>query len=113
MDKKTILIACVLVTSALASVAAETNHWDASLAAGATLTKGNSDTFLGNITFNANRKAPRDEILLGAGVTYGTTENRDVLQPNGTRRDETETTTANASAFGQYNHLFNEKFYGG
>ena len=112
MDRKTILIACVLITGAITSMAAQTNHWDASLAAGATLTKGNSDTFLGNITFNANRKAPRDEILLGAGVTYGTTEN-EVTLPNGVKYDDKETTTANASAFGQYNHLFTENFYGG
>jgi len=94
--------------------AAATNKWDASIAAGATLTSGNSETFLGNITFKATRKyTPRDEVLLGASGTYGTTEKRDVLQPNGTRQDETETTTANAGGFAQYNHLFTDRLYAG
>jgi putative salt-induced outer membrane protein YdiY len=114
MHKSKIALASLLFSGVIALTAAETNKWDASIAAGATLTKGNSDTFLGNLTFKATRKySPYDEVLLGASGTYGTTEKRDVLQPNGTLRDETETTTANASGFGQYNHLFTERFYGG
>jgi putative salt-induced outer membrane protein YdiY len=105
------------VGAAISSQAADakTNKWEASAAAGITLTKGNSDTFLGNITVKATRKAPRDEVLLGASATYGTTETEEVIprtDPPKTR-EETETTTANASAFGQYNHLFTDKFYGG
>lgn len=96
---------------------AKTNKWEASAAAGLTLTKGNSDTFLGNITVKATRKAPRDEVLLGASGTYGTTETEVTIPATATtperRREESETTTANASAFGQYNHLFTDKFYAG
>jgi putative salt-induced outer membrane protein YdiY len=109
-------IAALLLTGATASKAATTNQWDASLAAGVTLTKGNSDTFLGNITFNANRKAPRDEVLLGASATYGTTEKEvSFVTASGVtvKRETSDTTTANAGAFGQYNHLFTERFYGG
>ena len=114
MHKFRIALASLLLSSTIALTAAETNKWDASLAAGATLTKGNSDTFLGNLTFKATRKySPYDEVLLGASGTYGTTENKDVLQLNGTTRDETETTTANANGFGQYNHLFTERLYAG
>jgi putative salt-induced outer membrane protein len=118
MDKIKIVLASLFL-SGVALPAAETNQWDASLAAGATLTKGNSDTFLGNLTFKAVRKAPRDEVLLGASTTYGTTEKEEsftVTRPAGeitVTRETRETTTANASGFGQYNHLFTERFYGG
>jgi putative salt-induced outer membrane protein YdiY len=122
MQKFNIALLSLLFSGTVALTAAETNKWDASLAAGATLTKGNSDTFLGNLTFKATRKySPYDEVLLGAGATYGTTkkEEIDIFRDGsgnvvGTRRhDVTDTTTANASASGQYNHLFTERFYGG
>src|SRR5829696_2480743 len=121
MHKLKIALASLLFSGVIALTAAETNKWDASLAAGATLTKGNSDTFLGNLTFKATRKySPRDEVLLGASGTYGTTEKEETIfvpTQGGTTatitRETKETTTANANASGQYNHLFTEKFYGG
>jgi putative salt-induced outer membrane protein YdiY len=98
----------------LAGVASaqDTNKWETSAAAGATLTKGNSDTFLGTISINSTRKWERDEAFLGASGTYGTTE-KEVVLPNGVSYDDKDTTTANASAFGQFNHLFTDRFYGG
>jgi putative salt-induced outer membrane protein YdiY len=121
MNKTNIALALVLLAGVIAphaadTIKAQTNKWEASAAAGITLTRGNSDTFLGNLTLNAARKAPRDEVLLGASATYGTTEKEtQVTFPSGVtlKRDESETTTANAAAFGQYNHLFTEQFYGG
>ena len=101
-----------LLAGNISANAATTNKWEGSAAAGVTLTKGNSDTFLGNITLNAARKAARDEILLGASATYGTTET-EVELPNGVSYDDKDTTTANAGAFGQYNHLFTEVCYAG
>jgi putative salt-induced outer membrane protein YdiY len=119
MHKTKIALASLLFSGVIALTAAETNKWDASLAAGATLTKGNSDTFLGNLTFKATRKySPYDEVLLGAGATYGTTKKEQTFfdkqtPPKEHNHDVTDTTTANASASGQYNHLFTERFYGG
>ena len=118
MNKTNIALALLLLVGATMANAADTNtnKWEVSIAAGATLTRGNSDTFLGTLTFNAARKAPRDEVLLGASATYGTTEKETTVTfPSGVtiKRDETETTTANAAGFGQYNHLFTERFYAG
>lgn len=117
MHKTRIAFALLLFSGTIALTAAETNKWDASIAAGATLTKGNSDTFLGNLTFKATRKySPYDEVLLGASGTYGTTtEEFTFLDNQGRphRHDVTDTTTANANAFGQYNHLFTERLYAG
>jgi putative salt-induced outer membrane protein YdiY len=119
MERRTAIAlwSALLATAfALTSRAAETNKWETSAAAGVTLTSGNSDTFLGTISLKSERKAERDEILLGASGTYGTTEEEtDVTLPSGrvVTKDETETTTANAQGFGQYNHLFTERFYAG
>lgn len=87
--------------------AANTNQWESSAAAGLTITSGNSETLLGTFTLSSSRKWERDEVLLGAGAAYGEA----TIERNG--RDETDTTAANAQGFGQYNHLFTERFYGG
>lgn len=119
MHKTRIALASLLFSGTVALTAAETNKWDASIAAGATLTKGNSDTFMGNITFKATRKyTSRDEVLLGASGTYGTTKEEVTFfdnqsPPREHKHDVTDTTTANANGFGQYNHLFTERLYGG
>jgi putative salt-induced outer membrane protein YdiY len=121
MHKTKIAFVSLLFSGVIALTAAQTNKWDASLAAGATLTKGNSDTFLGNLTFKATRKySPYDEVLLGASATYGTTKKDETTvfpKPGGGNttitREVTDTTTANANGFGQYNHLFTERLYGG
>jgi len=73
--------------------------WESSAAAGLTLTRGNSDNVLGNISVTSERKWTRDEALLGASFTYG--ESEDVK------------TTEQLRGYGQYNRLFNERLYGG
>jgi putative salt-induced outer membrane protein YdiY len=117
MKNAKLALATVLLTSAFILPAADnTNKWEGSAAAGVTLTKGNSDTFLGNITLAAARKAPPDEWLFGASATYGTTETEEHFTTASglvVDHDTKETTTANASGFGQYNHLFNDRWYWG
>ena len=108
-----IMMAFLSVAPAMAAEEVNTNKWEGSAAAGVTLTKGNSDTFLGNITLNGARKAPRDEVLLGASATYGTTKTEERIGNTQFTHDTKETTTANASGFGQYNHLFTDRFYAG
>ena len=93
-----------------------TNKWDASLAAGMTITAGNSETFLSTLTFKAVRKWTNNEVLLGAAGSYGesTTEVTEE-RADGTKikRDESNATTANAAAYGQFNHSFTDHVYGG
>jgi len=104
-----LLISCG-ITSARAQAAAapappppETLAWVTTAAAGVTLTRGNSDTFLATITLDTKRKWEKDEVLLGASGGYGNNSDNDV---------ET-TTTEFAQGYGQYNHLFSDRFYGG
>jgi putative salt-induced outer membrane protein YdiY len=117
MNNAKLALATVLLTSACILPAADnTNKWEGSVAAGVTLTKGNSDTFLGNLTGAAARKTPQDEWLFGASATYGTTEKEETfITASGVpiNHDTKETTTANASGYGQYNYLFTDRWYGG
>ena len=84
-------------------------RWETVASAGVTLTRGNSKTFLATVGLNANRKWSRDEILLGASAGYGESE-------TGTRAPDdnrTDITQKYLKGFSQYNHLFNERLYGG
>jgi putative salt-induced outer membrane protein YdiY len=94
---------------------AATNHWDANVAAGLTLTRGNSETLLTTLTFKAMRKATNNEILLGATGSYGEATREETVVRNGVaeKEDVTKTTAANAAAYGQFNHLITQRFYGG
>ena len=73
--------------------------WESSAALGLALTRGNSDTLLFNANIGTFRKWEHDELRLGADGTYGETD--------GT------TSAQQAHGFGQLNHLFNDRFYGG
>ena len=91
--------------------------WESVASAGVTLTRGNSETFLGTVGINAQRKWARDEILLGASAGYGENtvtgaRGSDPLKP-GVKPVEQNTTDEFAKGFGQYNHLFTERLYGG
>ena len=72
--------------------------WETSAALGFTATQGNSDTILFTAQVLSQKKWDEHEIRLGADATYG--ENEDVKSADG------------AHAFGQYNRLFSERFYG-
>jgi putative salt-induced outer membrane protein len=80
-----------------------TNQWQSSIAAGATLTRGNSETFLGTLSGATGKKWDQNEVALGADVAYGTTKN--------TTTDHNDTTAESMHGFGQYNRLFNERLY--
>jgi len=81
-----------------------TNHWESSIAAGATLTRGNSETFLGTLAAGTGKKWDQNEIALGADAAYGTTKNSST--------GHNDTTAETLHGFGQYNRLFNERLYG-
>ncbi len=76
--------------------------WETTAAAAVTLTRGNSETFLGTLSLDTKRKWETDEVSFGLSGGYGdnkvngaTTKNTEFLQ-----------------GYGQYNHLFTERFYG-
>ncbi len=91
-----------------------TNKWESSISAGATLTRGNSQTFLGTLTAGTGKKWNQNEIALGADAAYGTTtddtKNPNPPPPHTLKNDQTTAETLHA--FGQYNRLFSERFYG-
>lgn len=72
--------------------------WNSSITAGLTLTRGNSDTLLFTAGALTDKKTPDNEIGLGADAAYG--------ENSGVKNVDTE------HAFGQYNHLFSDRFYG-
>jgi putative salt-induced outer membrane protein YdiY len=82
---------------------AEQSKWETTAAAGATLTRGNSETFLGTLSLDTKRKWASDEAAFGITGGYGEAE------INGNN----EETTEYVKGFGQYNRLFNERLYGG
>lgn len=71
--------------------------WNSSISAGLTLTRGNSDTLLATAKFLTDKKTPVNEFGFGADVTYGSA--------NGVENNDTY------HGFGQWNHLFSEKWY--
>jgi len=86
--------------AAVTNAAPTNSPWDVSAAAGLTLTRGNSHTllFTGNVLADKKWDAGKNELSLGADGVYGTdngVENANQLH-----------------GFGQFNHLFTERFYG-
>jgi putative salt-induced outer membrane protein len=90
--------AAVLACGGEAIAQTSTNKWEKSASLGLSLTKGNSDTLLFTGDVLAARKWTQDELNLGASVSYG--ENSSVKNNESMR------------AFGQWNHLFSDRFYG-
>ena len=82
---------------------AEQTKWETTATAGATLTRGNSDTFLGTLSLDTKRKWESDEAAFGITGGFGETK------ING----DTQKNTEYVKGFGQYNRLFNERLYGG
>jgi len=103
--------ACVLLSAVMAVTGAdappEVKHWDTTLTLGATLTHGNSKTFLGSGILNSKRKWTDDEALFGASAGYGET----TITSGGTKVDTT--TDSYVKGYGQWNHLFSPQTYAG
>jgi putative salt-induced outer membrane protein YdiY len=77
-------------------------RWETTASAGFTITRGNSESVLANLGLKTERKWEQNELKLGADGLYGKTKN------NGVETKSSES----VSAFGQYNRLFAEKWYG-
>jgi putative salt-induced outer membrane protein YdiY len=76
--------------------------WETTAAAAATLTRGNSKSFLGTLSLDTKRKWERDEAALGISAGYGESTVNNVTSKN----------TEFVQGFGQYNRLFTDRFYG-
>jgi putative salt-induced outer membrane protein YdiY len=93
----------------------EKKAWETVASLGASLTRGNSDSFLATFGVNTARKWSKDEMLLGANAGFGeTTKNnpKDNQPPLG---DDDVTTKSDqyVKGFGQWNHLLTERLYVG
>jgi putative salt-induced outer membrane protein YdiY len=73
--------------------------WEGSAAIGVTVTRGNSKTELFTVNIQTQKKTPREEWFLGGDAAYG--ENESVKN------------TETLHGFGQYNNLFDGRFYWG
>ncbi|HSU54793.1 MAG TPA: DUF481 domain-containing protein [Candidatus Dormibacteraeota bacterium] len=81
--------------------------WDSVATVGVSLTRGNSQNFLATGSIDTKRKWTQDELLLGGSAGYG--ENT-----TGKGGNELTTKTENyIRGYGQFNHLFTERLYGG
>jgi putative salt-induced outer membrane protein YdiY len=72
--------------------------WQSSATLGLSLTRGNSDTVLFTGNVKTQKKGPQDEWAFGAAGAYG--ENNSVKNND------------SLSGFGQYNRLFNDRWFG-
>ena len=102
----------MLVTAALSAAFAETSTntgksglttetkypWEHSVSAGVTLTRGNSETALFTADFLGSKKTPENEYSFGIAGAYGNNKSTETIN--------------NYKAFGQWNHLFDERLYG-
>lgn len=95
-------LAAIPCSSNAQDVVTTTNKWQGSVAAGLTLTRGNSDTELGTLSIATGKKWNQNELLFGADGTYGKTK----------QDGKNNTTAESLHGFGQYNRLFTERFYG-
>jgi len=107
------LLACSPVTKAAdpdppaAPEGPKPKNWDSTITLGATLTRGNSKTFLGSGLVNTKRKWINDEALFGGSFGYGQT----TVTVDGNKVDTT--TDSYIKGYGQWNHLLSPQTYVG
>jgi len=85
----------------------EPKKWEGLVSAGIALTRGNSKNLLATAGFNATRKWTKDTLLFGADAGYGEATTKTGSTEN------THTTDNYIRGYGQENHLFTDRFYGG
>lgn len=92
-------------TSAQAQAATpEKKSWETVASAGLTVMSGNSESIASTLSLDTKKKWESDEALLGVSGGYGKSSS------TGNNRSRT---TDFAKAYGQYNHLINERAYFG
>jgi putative salt-induced outer membrane protein YdiY len=83
--------------------AAKPKVWSGSVVGGALATRGNSDTEIFNLRFDATRTGERNTLTLAAGYAFGQQEDQDTGNEN--------TTTNNWFAQARLDHNLSERFY--
>ena len=83
--------------AAAAPVAPPKNPWQQAVTVGLTLARGNSDNIMFTADYLAQRKTATDEYKLGLGGAYGEQNSKESVN--------------NYGAFGQWNHLFTDRFF--
>lgn len=83
--------------------------WQTTAAAGANVTRGNSETMALNGSVISVFKQDKNEARVGVEANYGETQVTDGTGSNATQR--TETSVNNARAFGEYRRLLTERNY--
>jgi putative salt-induced outer membrane protein YdiY len=91
-------VAAPVAEAASAPKASVKNPWESSVSSGLTLTRGNSQTMLFSADYLTAKKTPLNEYSLGLAAAYGNQNDQDTVN--------------NYKAFGQWNHLFSERFFG-
>jgi len=86
------------VAPATNSVPVNKYPWVSTVTAGLTLTRGNSDTILFTAKYLTQKKQAQNEWDFGADAAYG--------------EDDSVQNADSLHGFGQFNHLFSQKFYG-
>ena len=81
----------------------ETKAWVTTAAASLALTRGNSENFLVTLSLDTKRKWEKQDVGLGISGGYGDSTVNDAYSKN----------TQFLQGYGQYNHLFTDRFYGG
>lgn len=89
---------------AQAAAAPEQKGWETVANAGLIVNSGNSESVSSTIGLDTKKKWENDEALLGTSAGYG--------KSSSTGNNRTRTTDF-AKAYGQYNHLINERAYFG
>ncbi len=91
------LAAPTLVFGQSAPTITESVKWETSAAVGFTLTSGNSDTMQATADITTSRKWDKNEVSLGASLTYG--------EDDGNKNNDSQ------SIFAQYNRLLTGKWF--
>lgn len=94
------------------NVATATNHWVSAAAAGLTMTRGNSDTFLSTLSLGTARKWEQSELTMGVDGTYGTSKTEETNpNPPPANHRVTHTTAQSVHGIIQDNWLFTDRLY--
>ena len=101
------MAACVLAVAPAWAEGEAKDKWESSVAVGANVTRGNSETMLLNGSAVTERKGGVNEFRFSLEGNYGETE---VVQSDGT--EETQTNVQNAKGAATYRRLFNDRLYG-
>ncbi|MCK5706587.1 MAG: DUF481 domain-containing protein [Candidatus Aureabacteria bacterium] len=95
--KKYFILFVITLSLCTYGYADENSDWDSSVAFSMNLTNGNSNTFLGNISYYAKKRRVTDEIMFGFETNYG--------------EAEIETNVQNSRCYADYKYLFDKRNY--